>query len=130
MTSGPGSSPSRPSIEILEVQARAPGAEAATWLRLGWALYAAGRYPQAAEAAREGGAVAKADPEPSYLLGMALKANGEKVMAATAFHAAAALLPWLQDTVRAAMLRRLAVGQVNWLERGKWDLEPETWVRT
>jgi tetratricopeptide (TPR) repeat protein len=119
-----------PSLEVLEQQARAPGAGGEHWLRWGWALYAAGRYAQSAEAAREAIARTGADPEPGYLLGMALKAGGDKQAAVTAFRAAAAELPALQDVVRAAMLRRLAVGQINWLERGEWDLEPETWVRT
>ena len=93
-------------------------------------MYTAGRFALSAEAAREAGARAGSDPEPGYLLGMALKAAGDKQAAVAAFRAAAAELPAMQDLVRAAMLRRLAVGQINWLEHGKWDLEPETWVRT
>jgi Flp pilus assembly protein TadD len=125
-----GSAASRPSMELLERQARAAGAGVGDWLRWGWALYSAGRYAQSADAAREARARAAADPEPGYLLGMALKAAGDKAAAVIAFRAAAADLPAMQDEVRAAMLRRLAVGQINWLERGTWDLEPETWVRT
>ncbi len=93
-------------------------------------MYTAGHYAQSAVAAREAGTRAGADPEPGYLLGMALKAAGDKQAAVAAFRAAAAHLPAMQDAVRAAMLRRLAVGQINWMERGKWDLEPETWVRS
>jgi hypothetical protein len=61
---------------------------------------------------------------------MSLKASGDSAGAATAFGAAAADAPGVTDAVRGAMLRRLAVGQVNWLQRGEWNLEPETWVRT
>ncbi len=130
MTPTPDRAPRLPTIEQLEQEARAQGSDAAAWLRLGWAMYAAGKYPQAAEAARECRNRAASDPEPSYLLGMALKAAGDGGAAVAAFRAAAAVLPDMQDAVRGAMLRRLAVGQVNWIERGKWDLEPETWIRT
>ena len=130
MTPTTGPAPRLPSIEELDQQARAPGSEAAAWLRFGWALYAAGSYLQAAEAARECRTRSASDPEPSYLMGMALKAAGDGEAAVAAFKAAAAVLPAMQEAVRGAMLRRLAVGQVNWIERGKWDLEPETWIRT
>jgi hypothetical protein len=119
-----------PSLGQLEQAARAPGAERASLERLGWALYGAGRYLDAAVAARECQTLAPGDPEPSYLLGMALKASGDSAGAAAAFGAAAENACGVADTVRGAMLRRLAVGQVNWLERGEWNLEPETWVRT
>ncbi len=130
MRSKPGPESRIPSIVELEEQARGPGADAAAWLRLGWALYAAGSYSKAADAARECRTRSASDPEPTYLLGMALKAAGDGVGAVAAFKAAAAVLPDMQDAVRGGMLRRLAVGQVNWIERGKWDLEPETWIRT
>jgi len=119
-----------PSLEQLEQAARAPGGDRAALERLGWALYGAGRFLDAAAAARECQALAPGDPEPSYLLGMALKASGDSDGAAAAFGAAAANASGVSDTVRGAMLRRLAVGQVNWLQRGEWNLEPETWVRT
>lgn len=99
-------------------------------LRWGWALYAAGRFVDAAEAARKCRVLASGDPEPSYLLGMALKACGDKSEAAAAFNAAAADAKGVTDAVRGAMLRRLAIGQVNSSLRGEWNLEPETWVRT
>jgi Flp pilus assembly protein TadD len=119
-----------PSLEQLEQAARAPGADRDALLRWGWALYAAGRSSEAAAAARDCRRLASGDPEASYLLGMALKAAGDSAGAAAAFGAAAADAPGLTDSVRGAMLRRLAVGQANWLQRGEWDLEPETWVRT
>jgi Flp pilus assembly protein TadD len=120
-----------PSLEQLEQAARAPGTDRAVLLRWGWALYAAGRFSDAAAAARECEAGASGgDPEPGYLLGMALKASGDRAGAAGAFGAAAANAPGMADTVRGAMLRRLAVGHANWLQQGEWNLEPETWVRT
>jgi Flp pilus assembly protein TadD len=120
----------KPSLEQLEQAARAPEADRAMLLRWGWALYAAGRFPESADVARECQTMASGDPESSYLLGMALKAFGDKDGAASAFGAAATDAPGIADTVRGAMLRRLAVGQANWLQRGEWNLAPETWVRT
>ena len=119
-----------PSLEQLEQAARAPGADGAAFLRLGWALYAAGRFGDAAAAARECHMLASGDAETSYLLGMALKASGDKEGAAAAFSAAAADARGMGNAVRGAMLRRLAIGHANWLRRGEWDLEPETWERT
>jgi Flp pilus assembly protein TadD len=121
---------SRPPLEQLEEGARAAGADRAAILRWGWALYAVGRHPEAAAAARDAQKLTSGDPEPGYLLGMALKASGDRAAAVAAFNNAAAEACRLTDTVRGAMLRRLAVGQANWLQRGEWDLEPETWVRT
>ena len=116
-------------LDQLEQAARAPGADGMAILRWGWALYSAGRHAEAAGAARNAQGLTSGDPEPSFLLGMALKGAGDKGGAVAAFGAAAANAPGLADPVRGAMLRRLAVGQANWLQRGEWDLEPETWVR-
>jgi hypothetical protein len=119
-----------PSFEDLERAAGVPGADCATRLRWGWALYAAGRFGEAAGVAAECCDASSGDPETAYLLGMALKAAGDKSGAVAAFKVAAESARGIGDEVRGAMLRRLAVGQVNWLSRGDWDLEPETWVRT
>jgi len=119
-----------PTLERLEREALAAPKDPAAWLRWGWALFGAGQPVQAAERARNAGELDAGDPEPTYLLGMALKSAGDRPGAVAAFRAAAACLSKMQDSGRATMLRRLAVGQANWLERGMWDLEPETWVRT
>jgi Flp pilus assembly protein TadD len=119
-----------PSLAQLERDALAASKDPAAWLRWAWALYGAGQPAQAAARARKAGELDADDPEPTYLLGMALKAAGDRPGAVAAFREAAAGLSQLQDSGRATMLRRLAVGQANWLERGMWDLEPETWVRT
>ena len=119
-----------PSLKDLERAALAPGAERAAVLRWGWALYAAGRSGEAAGIAQKCCEAAAGDPEPAYLLGMALKAAGDARGAAEAFKVASENAGGAGDEVRGAMLRRLAIGQANWLLRGEWDLEPETWVRT
>lgn len=119
-----------PPLARLEREALAAPNDSAAWMRWAWALYGDGQPAQAAIQARRAGELNAGDPEAAYLLGMSLKAAGDRAGAVAAFRAAAANMPHLQDAGRAAMLRRLAIGQVNWLERGLWDLEPETWVRT
>ena len=106
-----------------------PG-DAGAQLRHGWALYGSGDARGASAQARRAAELAPSDAEAPYLLGMALKVVGDAAGAVAAFRSAAAIAAGQGDTSRAAMLRRLAIGQANWLEKGAWDLEPETWVRT
>ena len=39
------------------------------------------------------------------------------------------LIPGIQDRTRSAVLRRIARGHLNMLEKGRWDLEKEIWGR-
>lgn len=98
-------------------------------LRRGWGLYASGDNQGACAEARRSAEAAPGDPEAPYLLGMALKAAGDSAGAVAAFRQAATLAAGEAHDARTTMLRRLAVGQANWLETGDWNLEPETWVR-
>ena len=104
--------------------------DAAAQLRYGWELYGSGDAKGALTQARRAAALAPTDAEAAYLSGMALKLVGDIAEAVAAFRSAAALAVGQGDSSRATMLRRLAVGQANRLEKGAWDLEPETWVRT
>lgn len=104
--------------------------DAGAHLRYGWALYGSGDAEGASGQARLAAKLAPTDVEGPYLLGMALKVAGDAGGAVAAFRSAASMAAGQGDNSRAAMLRRLAVGQANWLEKGAWDLEPETWVRT
>ena len=104
--------------------------DAGARLRYGWALYGSGDAEGASVQARLAAGLTPADAEAAYLLGMALKAKGDAAGAVAAFRSAASMAAGQEDSSRAAMLRRLAIGQANWLEKGAWDLEPETWVRT
>lgn len=121
----PESLPARAEGEAL----RSPE-DAGARLRYGWALYGSGDAEGAAVQARLAAGLAPSDAEARYLLGMALKVKGDADGAVAAFRSAASMAAGELDTSRAAMLRRLAIGQANWLEKGAWDLEPETWVRT
>lgn len=126
------SDPKDPGLPLAqwEREALASPADVGAQLRWGWALYGSGEPARAATQARRAAGLDPSDPETHYLLGMALKAAGEKEAAVAAFRSAASGTAAVTEPSRSAMLRRLAVGQANWLEKGKWDLEPETWVRT
>lgn len=124
----------RVSAESLSARAegealRAPD-DAGARLRYGWALYGSGDAEGASVQARLAAGLAPSDAEAPYLLGMALKVKGDAGGAVAAFRSAASMAAGQGENSRAAMLRRLAIGQANWLEKGAWDLEPETWVRT
>jgi Flp pilus assembly protein TadD len=104
--------------------------DAGARLRYGWALYGSGDAKGASVQAGLAAGLAPSDAEAPYLMGMALKVTGDPGGAVAAFRSAASMAAGQGDSSRAAMLRRLAIGHANWLEKGAWDLEPETWVRT
>jgi lipoprotein NlpI len=64
-----------------------------------------------------------------YGLGMVLKASNQKEGATAAFTKVVDLVAinTVQGKVNANMLRRLALGHVNELTEGDWNLEKEIW---
>lgn len=64
-----------------------------------------------------------------YSLGMVLKADNHKEDAVAAFNKAIELILAKTDAsaIKYDMLRRLAVGHVNELTQGDWNLEKEIW---
>ncbi len=103
--------------------------DAAAFLRKGWAQYGAGEVEPAIVQFEKARRLAPEDPEPAFGLGLCLKKAGQRSQATSAFRQAASLAERLTDRTRATMLRRLALGHVNHLERGQWDLEREVWGR-
>ena len=104
--------------------------EAQTPLDRAWAAYGA---QDLAQAQREVQGVLDQSPhdvEAAYLAGLVARSQGEGDRATAAFQVVIDHHAQIADTTRARMLRRLAVGHLNQLARGQWDLEPETWVRT
>jgi Tfp pilus assembly protein PilF len=67
-----------------------------------------------------------------YSLGMVLKAMERNEDAANAFKQVVALILDTADatSVKNDMLRRLALGHINEITKGDWDLEKEIWKRT
>jgi len=95
-----------------------------------WAAYASQDYPRAEELLQGLREQAPRDVEPAYLAGLVGRAQGDTERARAGFQAVVDYHGEIADRTRARMLRRLAVGHLNQLSVGAWNLEPETWERT
>ena len=129
MRDQPSQEPAVPGVAELEAEVAGRPDDVDAWLRLGWAQYGAGHPLPAEQAFERAAALRPDDPEPSFGLGLALKRQMKKEPAIQAFRRVADLTPRLADRARASILRRLALGHINYLERGEWDLEREVWGR-
>ena len=72
----------------------------------------------------------ESDPEnvdTVFGLALALKSNGNKEKAIEFFEKTLSLIDQIEDHIRARMLRRLTVGQINQIKTGDWNLEKELW---
>jgi tetratricopeptide (TPR) repeat protein len=118
-------------IDIAALEAAAAGdpRDADVRLRLGWAHYSAGRLDRAEGAFQEARRLLPDDPEPYFSLGLTHKKGGRAAEAVAAFRDASERTSHLKDKARAAILHRLSLGHINYLERGEWDLEREVWGR-
>jgi tetratricopeptide (TPR) repeat protein len=94
-----------------------------------WRLYGQGKPLEAAEALERGLREAPGEIEILYALGLSLKHSGQAERALRIFRQIVEVASRRSAQVRTLMLRRLAQGHVNMLERGAWDLEAETWQR-
>ena len=117
-------------IEAFQQQAKEQPADAAAQLRLGWALYGAGRLQEARKVLEDAQRDHPSDLEVVYALGLTLKRAGDPGPARTAFQKLLELIPGVQDRTRSAVLRRIAHGHLHMLENGRWDLEKEIWGRS
>jgi tetratricopeptide (TPR) repeat protein len=102
------------------------------YLRRGYAFYARTLF---AEAIRDYQAAISLDSEmidAVYALGMAFKAAKQSDESVLAFKKVLELLNAgaVGDRIRADMLRRLALGHINEITLGDWNLEKEIWHRT
>lgn len=95
-----------------------------------WAAYGAQDLAQAAQLVQEALDQAPQDIEASYLAGLVGRAQGDTARARSAFQTVVDHHVSIEDRTRGRMLRRLAVGHLNQMAHGTWDLEPETWERT
>jgi cytochrome c-type biogenesis protein CcmH/NrfG len=121
--------PPRIDLTALEASASANPRDADIRLRLGWGYYGAGRLDRAEGAFQEARRLLPDDPEPYFALGLTFKKVGKAAEAVSAFRDASQRTSHLKDKARAAILRRLSLGHINFLERGEWDLEREVWGR-
>jgi tetratricopeptide (TPR) repeat protein len=98
----------------------------------GMAYYARKRYTQAEEDLKKAIALDPNSLDSYYSLGMALKADNSKDAAVAAFKKVIELIQSHPDAkiIKYDMLRRLALGHVNELSQGDWNLEKEIWKHT
>jgi tetratricopeptide (TPR) repeat protein len=104
---------------------------AAEFLRRGYGYYGRSLF---SEAIRDFKAAISLDSElldAVYALGLALKADKQDEDSVKAFRQVLDLLNAgaVADRIRADMLRRLALGHINEITLGDWNLEKEIWHR-
>lgn len=116
-------------IEALQKAAEEQPAEPGPQVRLGWALYGAGRLQEARQVLEAASRRHPKDLELSYALALTLKRAGDSEAARKQFQAVFGLVGAVSDRTRAAVLRRIVRGHLNMLELGRWDLEKEIWGR-
>jgi tetratricopeptide (TPR) repeat protein len=96
-------------------------------LRLGWAYYGEDKSDEAADAFQAAIDRFPEDLEALYALGLALKKIGKGSEALKLFKRVIDLTEKLEDQIKGEMLRRLALGHANFIEKGDWDLSGEIW---
>ena len=102
---------------------------AAEYHQRGIAYYARKRYDAAVEDLNQAVALDGTMVDAYYSLGMVLKASGRTEEAVKAFRIVVDLLAPGAGLGKADidMLRRLALGHINMLTQGDWNLEKEIW---
>jgi len=95
----------------------------------GMAFYARKRFTEAETDLKKAISMDGNNIDSYYSLGMVLKAVNRKEDAVVAFKQALNLISTLPDakTTKYDMLRRLALGHVNEMTQGDWNLEKEIW---
>ncbi len=100
-------------------------------LQRAWSMHARHEEDAAEHEFRTAISMAPESVDGYYGLGMTLKALGRKEQAIEAFQKAVELIEAgkIEDRTRSEMLHRLALGHINFLSHGDWDLEKEIWRR-
>lgn len=98
----------------------------------GMAYYARQNYEQAEADLRKAASMDGSNIDVFYSLGLVLKAANHKDEAVEAFKQALNLISSAKDTNKTKydMLRKLALGHVNEITQGDWNLEKEIWKHT
>ena len=97
----------------------------------GWTSYSKGDLDVAEESFRKAISLNPRSVEAFYSLGIVIKSQDRKKESISAFQHVIKLIgeKALDDRMRSAMLRRLALGHVNFAKTGDWNLEKEIWKR-
>lgn len=101
----------------------------AGYMRRGWAYHSRGKETQAEADFLKALEIAPDSVDAHYVLGLVFKAQGKKEDAIRSFKRTIELLEAgaVSDTTRTDMLRRLALGHINELTIGDWNLEEQIW---
>jgi tetratricopeptide (TPR) repeat protein len=101
----------------------------AEYYRQGWALHAAGKQDASEQSLRKAIELEPDAVDAYFTLGLALKAQGRNREAVQVFQKVLSLIQsgTVEHNTRSEMVRRLAVGHINQIEKGDWDLEREIW---
>ncbi len=96
---------------------------------LGWGHYGQKQFAEALKAFQEALRLNSRLVDANYGRALALKESGAKKEALAAFEQVAALLPDMEDRVRAGMLLRLTHGHINQINKGDWGIAKELYHR-
>lgn len=101
------------------------------YLRVGWVLHASGQDEAAEKDFRKALELQPDSVEPYYALGLSLKAQDRREETIQAFQTVVSLLDKSNElnNNRKTMLHRLALGHINMLKQGDWNLEKEIWQK-
>jgi tetratricopeptide (TPR) repeat protein len=101
----------------------------AEFYRQGWANHAAGKQETAEEYLRRAVELGPNSIDAHFTLGLALKAQDRRREAVQSFRKVIELIEAgeLEDHARSEMVRRLAIGHINQIEKGDWNLEEVVW---
>ncbi len=101
----------------------------ADFIRRGYAFYARSKFPEAEADFKKAISLDPKSVDAVYALGMTLKAEKKSDDSVKTFNEVISLLTSgvIQDKTRADMLKRLAMGHINEMTEGDWNLEKEIW---
>lgn len=116
---------------LVEPEAMENPQSVADYLRRGYAFYARSKFPQAEDDFRKAISLDPHSVDSIYALGMTLKAEKKIDESVQTFKQAIAIIKSgvLEDKIRGDMLKRLAMGHINEMTEGDWNLEKEIWQR-
>ena len=100
---------------------------ASDYIKRGWLYYSTKNYPLAESDFYKALDLDPDNPDTLYALALALKADGKSQPAIENFEKTIKVIDSFEDRVRAQMLKRLAIGHINQIKTGDWNLEKEMW---
>jgi tetratricopeptide (TPR) repeat protein len=92
-----------------------------------WVYYSAGNYQEAVIDFCQALNLEPENPDTVYGLALALKSSGKTEQAIASFKKVIKIIESSSDHIRAQMLKRLAIGHINRMKTGDWNLEKEMW---